>query len=187
MKNLFLCSSLLLATSFSTSVIADDFSGWRVGGGYSKSSLDITVSGFSGSVIDEGLGDGFRVEAGYDFNPFIGLSVSYDGNLDKWDGVDVGSSAIKVSADVGVTFPVSSAYLKPYFKLGYVHYKWSTPYVEYDDGDTVAGLGLRLEYSQFYTDLGVDFYTLNLYDFGSSGSTFDWSITQTALTLGYKF
>lgn len=182
MKKVLFGTSLLIALFSTASVFANDFAGSRAGVGLSKTSV---VFEYEGEDIWEGdLGNGFKIEYGYDFNQIIGVAISYETFDDSISDGEIEGSAFKVGTDIGYAFPIQEAFLKPYGKLGFVSY--SETYSEdnyesdFDDKSVFIGLGLRFQYSHFYTDLSVDFYTLD-------NGTLDQKMTQTALTAGYKF
>lgn len=182
MKNLLLGSSLLLALFSANSMAANDFSGSRVGVGLSKTSL--TVESYGSEDWDGDYGNGFKLEYGYDFNQIIGLGISYETNNDTLFDVELEGESIKVGVDLGYAFPIQDAFIKPYGKLGFVSY--SEDYFtdgyrgDFDDSSVFAGLGVRFQYSHFYADLDVDFYTLE-------DGPYDLYYVQSALTAGYKF
>jgi len=166
----------LISATLSTSVIADDFSGARIGVGYSKIELE-----------DEDAGKGFKIEAGYDFNKIIGVSLSY-GNTNKTeDGFDIDSEAAKLGADLGYAFDISkNFFIKPYITGGVQSFNSEIEGFSFID-DTVPyyGLGLRLQYEKFYTDIGfnksdVNFEFSNLIDE-------ELELRETYITIGYKF
>lgn len=182
MKNTLLGSSLLLALFSAPSVAADDFSGSRVGGGLSKTGVTVEYDGIE--TWDGNYGNGFKLEYGYDFNQIIGFALSYETNNDTISYEEIEGESIKLGIDLGYAFPIQDAFIKPYGKLGFISY--AEEYVsygyraEFDDSSVFAGLGVRFQYSHFYTDLGVDFYTLE-------DGPFDLYYVQSALMAGYKF
>ncbi|MFT6984674.1 MAG: attachment invasion locus protein [Psychromonas sp.] len=179
MKNLLFGTSLLLALFSANSMAANDFSGSRLGLGLSKTSVSDGYYEYRSEDYD--YGDGFKFEYGYDFNQIVGLGVSYEtNNDDNFFNGELEGRAIKVGADIGYAFPIQDVFLKPYGKIGFVSYSEDfsigSDSSEFDDSSIFAGLGVRFQYSHFYTDLSMDFYTLENIDF-----------VQTALTAGYKF
>ena len=182
MKNL-VPGALLLLTLFSANTVAENnFSGSRIGAGLSKTSVTLEYNGFE--VWDGDYGDGFKVEYSYDFNQIVGVGISSQTNDDTILNGDVEGEPIKIGADIGYAFPIQEVFLKPYGKIGFVSYSEDysidSTNSEYDDSSLFVGLGVRFQYSHFYTDLGVDFYTLE-------DGAFDMDYVQTALTAGYKF
>ena len=88
-----------------------------------------------------------------------------------------------MGVDIGYAMPIKdsvlkSAFIKPYVKLGYQSTAQDVDGFEFiDDNAIYYGLGLRFHYSHFYTDLSLD----------KAEYEDDFTFTQTALTLGYKF
>lgn len=182
MKKVLFGTSLLIGLFSTASVLANDFSGSRVGLGLSKTS--VTVEYNEVEIWDGDYGNGFKLEYGYDFNQIIGVGISYETNEDTIFNGELEGSSIKVGADIGYAFPIQEVFLKPYGKLGFVsyseEYSIDNDSTEFDDNSVFAGLGVRFQYSHFYTDLSVDFYVLE-------DGPLDIGYVQTALTAGYKF
>jgi attachment invasion locus protein len=199
MKKRLFAVTLLSGFLVSSCALADDFSGFRVGGGSSSTSVkieeDIYYYGDDDVIYDGDFGDGFKIEVGYDFNRVVGGALSLETNSDTISyetndithGGRIEGSAVKVGIDIGYAIPINPTFLKPYGKIGFVHYSYEESNngnrYEYDDTSVFLGLGLRFQYSHFYTDLSVDGYILELYDEDYS----DWTFVQTAFTVGYKF
>lgn len=177
MNKLVLCG--VLSALVSTSAFSEEFVGSRVGVGYSQTDIEASFEGLSTPSID--FGSGFKLEYGYDLNQIVGLNVSYEQNADtldiEGDKVDLDGSTSKLSTDLGYAFPIESAFLKPYVKLGYQFYSEDTGF---DDNSYFYGLGLRFHYSNFYADVSLD-------KFEQTQFTVDIEYTQTAFTIGYKF
>ena len=176
MKKILLGVSLLSVFFSTASIAADfsesDFSGFRVGGGYSSTTLEQ-----DGTETSEG---GIKVELGYDINEIVGINLSYE-TVDEFQG-DISSdsgASTKVGVDVGYAFYSEDAFIKPYISLGGVAYSEG----DYDDNSVYGGAGVRYQYYNFYVDLGVTAYYLDSED----SSTDDSRFTQTAITIGYKF
>lgn len=177
MKKIALCSVLTIILPGVAS--AESFEGVRVGAGYSHSEED-----------GENLGNGFKAELGYDFNQIVGASISYEEsstdtaitfNGTDYD-LDVDGQALKLGVDLGYAFPLQEAFLKPYIKLGYQFYNLEVVSADFvDDEALYYGVGVRFQYKRFYSDLSFDTSEIN--------SVIDTSadLTQTALTIGYKF
>ena len=170
MKKITLGMSALVALFSTASVLADDFSGSRIGIGYSKTSIedeqDVSESG-----------KGIKVEYGYDFNRVIALDVSYETANDSFDNItDAEGSTVKVAADIGYAFYSEKVFFRPYGKVGFVSYSEG----DYEEQSAFIGLGLRYQYIDVYADLGVDTFILD-----NNGE--DYTFVETAFTIGYKF
>lgn len=176
MKKLFI--GVLVAASFANVALADEFTGARVGIGYSQNEIE-----------DIDAGTGFKVEAGYDFNKIIGATLSYESNSDSFiEDIDIDNTAIKAGADIGYAFAteIETLFIKPYVNLGLQKYDveisgggLSESVV--DDTSLFYGLGARFVYQSIYANLSLD----------KSKSTDeagdDLDVTQTSISLGYKF
>ena len=167
----------VLPMFFSTISVAEDFSepdfsGFRLGGGYSSASVkedDIETS--------EG---GIKIEAGYDINQIVGLNFSYE-TVDESPG-DITSdsgAATKLGVDLGYAFYSKNAFIKPYISLGGVSYTEG----DYDESSLYGGAGVRYQYHHFYVDLGISAYYLDSDESDTDNNRF----SQTAITIGYKF
>lgn len=187
MKKISYITVVLAISSFSNVCFsATDFSGFRLGGGFSSTSLEVEDnSGYT--TYDDDYGNGFKIESGYDFNHIVGINVSYETNNETIDNWDIEGENIKLSADIGYAFPISQVFLKPYGKIGFVSYSEEQSYgdyqVEADDSSIFVGIGLRFQSNHFYADLSLDAYTFEDYD----NDDYDLAFVQTALTAGYKF
>ncbi|RBW44030.1 hypothetical protein DS885_12005 [Psychromonas sp. B3M02] len=166
----------LIGAALSTSVIADEFSGARIGLGYSEIELE-----------DEDAGDGFKIEVGYDFNKIIGINLSYEMTTDTEDGIDIENKAARLGADLGYAFNTGeSFFIKPYITGGVQSFNSEVEGFSFiDDTTSYYGLGLRMQYQNFYTDISfnkseVNFEFLDLIDE-------EIELTQTNITIGYKF
>ena len=180
-NNKLLLSILLFGILVSTSAIADEFTGFRIGAGISETS--ISVEGDDDGLWKYDSGNGFKLEYGYDFNQVIGIGISYETNDDRVDGIKYEGQSTKLSFDIGTAFPVQNAFLKPYGKVGFMYYsEESSLGTEFDDDNLFVGLGVRFQHRYFYTDLSLDYYLLD-----GEFEYLDVSLTQTALTAGYKF
>ncbi len=169
-----------LAGIFSTTfVCADQFTGWRLGAGLSQTS--ITVGEDDYQLWKDDYGEGIKLEAGYDFNQMLGVVISYETNNERIDGIRRQGESLKLSADLGGAFPVRDSFIKPYAKLGVLYYseRFSSS-SEFNDDNLFVGIGIRFQQQIFYADLSLDYYQFE--------EVFvDTALTQTALTIGYKF
>lgn len=173
MKNLVFCG--VLSAVLSNAVLADQFSGARIGGGYSETEIET-------DTLDADYGDGFKAEYGYDFNKFIGADLSYETNSSEINGQSFDGESIKLGGNLGYAFSFSenSVFLKPYIKLGVHRYSEESDGAEFDDRSLYYGLGLRFQLSHFYTDISLDKSEVN-------SDTINADLIKTALTIGYKF
>ena len=180
MKNTILAT--ILAASFATSSFAaedysDEFSGHRIGIGWSKFDFE-----------NADYGSGLKLEYGYDLNKYVGFAVSiafndgddaYQNLYADWEG-----TSLKFGADLGKAFETENGFIKPYFALGLMSYS--------EDGRICSGsscisgsasetsiyygFGLRGEVSNIYLDANIHFAELDGFD-----------TDQLAFTVGYKF
>lgn len=170
--------------TFSTISVADDFSGHRVGLGYAKSDAV-----FDGQSVD--WGKGFKLEYGYDVNRILGVNTSYSRTSDEQDFFDIASSKVKsntlkIDADIGYTFDLDGARVKPYGAIGL---GWNKDQIKehingqeifnntYKDSSLYLGAGVRASLDMgLYADIRFDFPT---YD--------DVDTDQFSFSVGYKF
>ncbi len=115
-----------------SSVKADDYSGWRIGGGYDAVySADLS-----------GVGHGIRFEGGYEFNRIVGITVAQSfvdgGTAGKYDHDYINSSS--VAAEFGYTWSFSGFDMKLYDSIG----------IAYSSTDSTSN-------SSFYSRAGVRF------------------------------
>lgn len=180
MKNILLIATTLFAIS--TQVTAnekkqDDFSGNRIGAGFSNS-----VQNYNGSIYDSG--QGLHLEYGYDFNKIVGLNLAYDTSSLEGYPYSLQTETIKVGADVGYTFVFSGWALKPYGSVGYASVQANLNSHSYYYGDRSAtedaayfGLGIRAHLNN-----GIYF------DIKSNAAQIQNSVYgQASWTVGYKF
>ena len=168
--------TLALTPSVSASIFEDnEFSGHRVGGGYSNTDLIFDNHSFD-------YGDGIKLEYGYDINQIVGINASYQNNNESKFGTDLNGSTFKIDSDIGYTFQLEGWSVKPYGAVGLArtHEKWS-----YSDGDSdsykdvslMGGMGARANFDMgLYTDLRYDFFNVDNQD-----------VDQLSLTVGYRF
>ena len=131
--------TLTLASLFATStVIADEYSGWRVGGGYAQTKMTADTSSIhaeDGEILHASEAEDIKeyfIEAGYDFNGTVGLKISYsqgEGGYGYLESDDYGAELyirefetknVSISTDVGHTFKFNSFTVKPYAEVGAV-------------------------------------------------------------------
>ena len=180
-SNKLFLSILLCGILSSTSVLADAFTGPRIGVGISKTSM--TYEGDDYELWRYDYGGGFKLEYGYDFNQIIGIALSYETNDDRIEGVKLQGQSTKASFDFGAAFPVQYTFIKPYAKLGLMYYsEESSRWGEFDDDNIFVGFGGRFQSNHFYADLSLDYYL-----FDDEFAYLDIGLTQTAFTVGYKF
>lgn len=180
-SNKLFLSILLCGILSSTFLLADAFTGPRIGVGISDTS--ITYEGDDYELWRYDYGYGFKLEYGYDFNQIIGIAISYETNDDTMGGVKLQGQSTKASFDLGAAFPIRYAFLKPYAKLGLMHYsEESSLGTEFDDDNLFVGFGGRFQSNHFYADLSLDYYL-----FDDEFAYLDIGLTQTAFTVGYKF
>ncbi len=172
----------LLVTSLlsSTTLYANAFDGHRVGIGFNSTSIeDIT---FGSDYSTSGLTLGY----GYDINGIVGVNLSLNKGSGNDSIFDSDTTTFKLDADIGYTFYMQNASIKPYGVVGFATFKEEVSVVGHDLGDwkdstLFFGVGTRAVFNQhFYTDLRLDF--MNLKD-----GEHDVFADQFSFTVGYKF
>ncbi|MDD9174450.1 porin family protein [Aliivibrio finisterrensis] len=167
--------TLALTPSVSASIFDDnEFSGHRVGGGYSNTDMI-----FNNHSLD--YGDGIKLEYGYDINQIFGLNASYQNNNGSKYGVDLNSSALKVDSDIGYTFQLEGWSIKPYGAVGLARVNakesFGSDNYSYKEMSLMGGMGARANFDMgLYTDLRYDFFNVDNQD-----------VDQLSLTVGYRF
>ncbi len=176
----------IIALSTATAAIANtDYSGHRVGLGFTSSEIDHLNSDFSNSD----LGNGLKLEYGYDINRIVGVNISVD--TSKYDenywgiGYESKVSAFKVDSDIGYAFLLDGFSIKPYGAVGIAHVenkqtiKDPSGSMTLKDKETslLLGTGVRANFDfGLYSDLRFNFIMMDDYD-----------IDQLSITFGYKF
>ena len=112
------------------------------------------------------------------------MAVSYETNDETIYNTKIEGTTTKLDVDLGYAFPIQEAFLKPYGKAGLAFYSEESftrnGYYKFDDNNAFLGAGVRFQYDHFYTDLSLDYSVLE-------DGYYDYGVTQTALTAGYKF
>lgn len=177
-------ASTLLALSFGAA--ASEYNGHRIGAGISNLTLS---DNSSFNVPDWKLGNGIKLEYGYDFNEIVGINVSYTNHSDDVSVPDIEhsvnykSSSLKVDADIGYAFQLDGFAIKPYGAIGLTstsedldtNSSWGNVYGGYSN--LHVGMGVRAQ-----LDMGMyaDFrYDLGTYD--------DIDTDYVSFTVGYRF
>ncbi|MDD1795330.1 porin family protein, partial [Enterovibrio sp. ZSDZ42] len=169
------------------SVAANDFSGHRVGIGFTTTDIENT----QGERVD--WGSGFKLEYGYDINRIFGVNLSYSNTSDSVQyyfnsqrfGADLSTNTFKFDADIGYTFQQNNFSIKPYGAVGFANYK-DTLDIHFGDSNSSSrsykesapyfGIGVRGALTQgLYADLRLDYLMDDAYT------------DQFSLTVGYKF
>ena len=114
MKNTILF--LLLLPFASTSLMANEFNGSRIGAGFGWAAAD--YDSYS-TWYDGRTGDGISVTYGYDFNRVVGLNINYQKNDGTVDKSEFSGSTYSLDLDIGWAFTFDSWSLKPYGALGF--------------------------------------------------------------------
>lgn len=167
--------TLALTPSVSASIFeANEFSGHRVGGGYSNTDLIL-----DNRALD--WGDGIKLEYGYDINQIVGINASYQNNNGSKHGIDLDGSTLKVDSDIGYTFQFEEWSVKPYGAVGLARVNEKASYDGYSDSfkeiSLMGGMGVRANLDMgLYTDLRYDFFNVDHQD-----------QDQLSLTVGYRF
>lgn len=181
-------TTLLTASLLSTAAIANTFeSQHRIGLGYSSTEMD---GDFLGQSYTADMGNGIKLEYGYEFNQIVGVNVSYAKNKDSESynevTAKVDGSTFQIDADIGYKFMFDGFAIKPYGVIGLARYneKASLTYVgsnSWNDINVVFGAGVRADIGQhFYSDIRVD-----ITSYSDSFSTMDYD--KFSWTVGYKF
>lgn len=167
--------TLALTPSVSASIFEDnEFSGHRIGGGYSNTELVFDNRGAD-------WGDGIKLEYGYDINQIFGINASYQNNNGSKYGVDLDGSTLKIDSDIGYTFKFEEWSVKPYGAVGLARVNEKLSYDSISDSfkeiSLMGGMGVRANLNMgLYTDLRYDFFNIDNQD-----------QDQLSLTVGYRF
>ncbi|GEK14240.1 porin family protein [Aliivibrio fischeri] len=167
--------TLALTPSVSASIFEDnEFSGHRIGGGYSNTELVFDNRGAD-------WGDGIKLEYGYDINQIFGINASYQNNNGSKYGVDLDGSTLKIDSDIGYTFKFEEWSVKPYGAVGLARVNEKLSYDGHSDTfkeiSLMGGMGVRANLNMgLYTDLRYDFFNVDNQD-----------QDQLSLTVGYRF
>ena len=172
----------LLATSLlsSTALYANVLEGHRVGLGFNSTSIDDVA------FDDKYSTNGFTLAYGYDINDIVGINVSLNKGSRTDSLFDIDTSTFKLDTDIGYTFYMQNASIKPYGVLGFAKFKEEISILgvdagKWDDSTIFAGIGTRATFNQhFYTDVRLDF--INLKENGDNIFA-----DQFSFTVGYKF
>ncbi|MGR6831872.1 porin family protein [Aliivibrio wodanis] len=172
----------LLAASLlsSTTLYANALEGHRVGMGFNSTSIDDIA------IDSKYPTNGFTLAYGYDINDIIGINVSLNKGSGTDSPFDIDTSTFKFDTDIGYTFHMQNASIKPYGVLGFAKFKEEGSFLgldawKWDDSTIFAGIGTRATFNQhFYTDLRLDFMYLKDGDY-------DVFVDQFSFTVGYKF
>ena len=187
MKKVILGISLIVSFFYTAIACADDFTGLRLGVGYSHAWQEITDNDATDS---EDQVKGFKIESGFDFNRVVGLDLSYDvlydsfGNITNDGATD--AATFKLGTDIGYAFYSEKAFIKPYVKLGFVSLSVADDAGYFDGNSVFAGLGVRYQYNRLYADLSADYFFIDGDDDDFSTDYYG-TYLQTAFTVGYKF
>lgn len=204
MRKINLALAVLLVLSSNAASAETDFQGWRIGAGVGFNETD--VDRLDGGSIDYEGFETFTIEGGYDINRFLGLKFSVSGgglegnrqsDAGGLEGVKSDVRSFNGGVDLGYTFELRDAHVKPYVEAGGFFSNLNG--YEYNDnngdeaidgdhnynvGGYYYGVGVRTTFkSGIYADVG---YTVNSgINDTASGVTVDSQ--QTRLTVGYKF
>lgn len=209
---------LTITSIFATStVIADEHSGWRVGGGYISNSSSVSGSykEIDNNQVETHTGeaqaeDGFFIEGGYDFNKIIGVKFTASktgfnatdddtgNNQTNLDDYKADTKSLSISSDIGYTFNVGNFDIKPYGEVGYQTSTHEVVYTDYygsgsDVDEFTAGSSGAIYGLGVRATYNDNWYSdLNLMKFDTSAEIddrYDTSIdnAQLRISLGYKF
>lgn len=153
---LLLCTAALL----STNTLANDFSGWYIGGG--MGTTDFHDGGFSDDYLVlsktkfEGDGNSTHIYAGYTFNRIFSLEAAYSKYGDvmmkqvgKSDSTFLTPTSLSLSANLGYTFDSG---LRPFALIGLGYMDLQQQSIKLLDEDAGASIhwGFGVEYSFGY-------------------------------------
>ena len=184
LKSLFIILPFVSTFSFATENVAEDVSGHRIGAGISNTEETLLNSD------EHDLGNGIKLEYGYEFNKVLGINLSYAQNNNEniyFQGYSekVNGTTYQIDSDIGYAFQFDGFSIKPYGILGFATYKEkysgelnSMPF-QYNSKDTsvVFGVGVRANFSKtIYADLRSQYLILD-----------DSDLNQISLTIGYLF
>ncbi|MCG9546206.1 porin family protein [Vibrio sp. Isolate33] len=183
---LFKTAATIIALSTTTAAYANtDYSGHRVGLGFTSSEVDHLDSDYSNSD----LGNGLKLEYGYDINRIVGVNISMDTSKDDESyygyGYDSKVSTFKIDSDIGYAFLLNGFSIKPYGAIGVARVEEKLTLKEpggsitLKDKETslLLGTGVRANFDfGLYSDLRFNFIMMDDYD-----------IDQLSITFGYKF
>lgn len=182
-------TTLLTASLLSTTAIANTFeSQHRIGLGFS--STDATQY-YNDQSFTADVGNGIKIEYGYEFNQIVGLNISYAKNKDSVNYYDIvtaeiDGSSFQIDADIGYKFMLDGFAIKPYGVIGLARYSEESHLAgieidNWNDTNLVLGAGVRADIGQhFYSDLRID---ITSYDDGFNTLDYD----KFSWTVGYKF
>ncbi|MEC7308143.1 porin family protein [Vibrio sp. BS-M-Sm-2] len=185
MKMLTKTLTLIAVASTSSAFAQQDFSGHRIGLGVTSSEIDNLDSNDSNSD----LGNGLKLEYGYDINRIIGVNIAMDTSKDDESyagyGYDSKVSTFKLDSDIGYAFFLDGFSIKPYGAIGLARVEDKLTLKEPGNSMTLKntetslllGTGVRANFDfGLYSDLRFNFIMMDDYD-----------IEQLSLTVGYKF
>lgn len=176
----------IIALSTATVAIANtDYSGHRVGIGFTSSEIDHLNSDYSNSD----LGNGLKLEYGYDINRIVGVNISMDTSKNDESyhgyGYDSKVSTFKIDSDIGYAFLLDGFSIKPYGTIGVARVEKKLTLKEPGDSITLKdketslllGTGVRANFDfGLYSDLRFNFIMMD-----------DHDVDQLSITFGYKF
>ena len=184
---LFKIATTIIALSTATAAYANtDYSGHRVGLGFTSSEVDHLDSDYSNSD----LGNGLKLEYGYDINRIVGVNISMDTSKDDENygygyGYDSKVSTLKIDSDIGYAFLLDGFNIKPYGAIGIARVEEKLTLKEpggninlkNTETSLLLGTGVRANFDfGLYSDLRFNFIMMDDYD-----------IDQLSITFGYKF
>ncbi|MBA5761005.1 porin family protein [Vibrio sp. 404] len=170
---------LAIITAVSAPVVASESNAFRLGVGYSETDIEVLSN-------SDDYGTGFKVELGYDVNPYVGIKLSYEQNEGDIGSTNVSYEGSTVKGGFDLGYPVESpiGVFKPYVTLGFSGYS---------EESNLLG-GSRFSSSQFYYGIGarytssVNVYLDLSYDlFEVEDAVLSYDMTQLAFTVGYQF
>ncbi|WP_028864748.1 outer membrane beta-barrel protein [Psychromonas aquimarina] len=169
-----LISALILTALMiiSSSLKAEDYSGWRIGGGYDAVySADL-----------QGTGRGVRFEGGYEFNRIAGITVSQSfvdgGRAGKYDHEYINTST--AAAEFGYTWSFSGFDMKLYDSIGIAYSKTDST----SNSSFYGRAGLRFIFDNgIYIDPSI---AIQIVDDPTWNNWQEEAVT-LSLSAGYKF
>ncbi|GLS90973.1 hypothetical protein GCM10007916_20400 [Psychromonas marina] len=187
MKKITMKLAVITALSFSSSLLAEqivsersNYQGHRIGLGISSG----TIGDIDGAESID-IGNGIKIEYGYDLNRIFGFNASLDKNKDDMNlygsRYEYDLSSFKVDTDIGYAFFFDNFTVKPYGAIGLAHIKEKNTINDLSytasENALLLGMGVRATFDfGMYVDLRTNYMILEYID-----------LDQLSLTVGYKF
>ncbi len=185
MKKLLL--AVAVATSFTT--VTAEAASVRFGSGVANKSYDVKVDGYGfldgilDTTVDHTADAAFQIEAGVDFNDFVGVTGYYQAveDNDTYGGV----------IEAGYTYRSDDVAIKPYISGGF---EYQTLGDNFEWTSAVMGMGIRGQWKQLYVNLAMTklapktegYYWQKVMGV-KTGADFSLDYVTTSITIGVSF